>query len=58
MGKKTKDVGNTVVPLKLFINEKGKQSSLSLLIEEKAFDKRKIIINLAYAKDKTPVSNI
>jgi SsrA-binding protein len=35
--RKLKDVGNTIIPLKLYINEKGKQSSLSLLVEGKNF---------------------
>jgi SsrA-binding protein len=35
--RKLKDVGNTIIPLNCILMKEGKQSSLSLLVEEKAF---------------------
>ncbi|MNY31977.1 SsrA-binding protein [compost metagenome] len=42
--KKLKDVGNTIIPLKLYINDKGKAKLLiSLARGKKLFDKREAI---------------
>ncbi|MBP7172872.1 MAG: SsrA-binding protein SmpB [Cloacibacterium sp.] len=42
--KKTKDVGNTIIPLKLYINDKGKAKLLIALGRgKKLFDKREAI---------------
>jgi SsrA-binding protein len=44
--RKLKDVGNTVVPLKLFINERGKAKLIIALGRgKKLFDKRETIKN-------------
>ena len=44
LGKKVKDVGNTIVPLKLYINEKGKAKlRIALARGKKLFDKRETI---------------
>ena len=44
--RKLKDVGNTVVPLKLFINERGKAKLIiALNKKKKLFDKRETIKN-------------
>ena len=44
LGKKVKDVGNTIIPLKLYINEKGKAKlRIALARGKKLFDKRETI---------------
>ena len=44
MKKKLKDVGNTIIPLKLYINDKGKAKILIALGRgKKLFDKRESI---------------
>ena len=44
MTNKTKDVGNTIIPLKLYINDKGKAKLLIALGRgKKLFDKREAI---------------
>ena len=44
LGKKVKDGGNTIVPLKLYINEKGKAKlRIALARGKKLFDKRETI---------------
>lgn len=44
LNKKLKDVGNTIVPLKLYINDKGKAKLLIALARgKKLFDKREAI---------------
>ena len=44
LGKKVKDVGNTIVPLKLYINEKGKAKlKIALARGKTLFDKRETI---------------
>lgn len=44
--KKTKDIGNTIIPLKLYINDKGKAKLLIALAKgKKLFDKRETIKN-------------
>ena len=42
--RKTKDVGNTIIPLKLYINDRGKAKILIALARgKKLFDKRETI---------------
>jgi SsrA-binding protein len=44
LAKKTKDVGNTIIPLKLYINDRGKAKLLIALGRgKKLFDKREAI---------------